>query len=130
MPESEFRLIKRCERYLPVDKINSIPRGLRGIYVLYDYSKRSGSYNVIYVGVSCSGSDGDHIRGKLIYFCQKKAGLWSHFSIFEVWENIRDYEIRELKGLYRDIYKKDSSANKIHKQEGFKKLKSIPKFLK
>ncbi len=35
MPESELRLIKRSERLLPVDKINSVPDGLRGFYVLF-----------------------------------------------------------------------------------------------
>jgi hypothetical protein len=130
MPEYKLRLIKRCEKYLPVDKINFLPKGLRGVYVLYKYSEKTYSYNVVYVGVSCSRSDESHIRRKLKVHRRKKECLWSHFSIFEVWENIRDDEIRELKGLFREIYMKDSSANKIHKQEGTKRLKSISNILK
>ena len=42
------------------------------------------------------------------------------FSIFEIWDNIREDEIKELEGLFREIYKKDSSANKLNKQKGFK----------
>ena len=130
MPESELRLIKRWEKFLSVDKINSLPRGLRGFYVLYKQPKGTKSYNVVYVGMSSSGSNKGHIRGRLKTHRKKKEGSWSHFSIFEVWDNIRDDEIRELEGLFREIYKKDSSASKLNKQRGFKKLKRIPKILR
>jgi hypothetical protein len=65
------------------------------------------------------------IRGRLKGHRRKKVGLWSHCSIFEVWDNIRDDEIVELEGLFRHIYKKDSRANKLNKQRGFKKLKMV-----
>ena len=130
MPESELRLIKRWEKYLPKDKVNSIQECLRGFYVLYKHSKKTDSYNVVYVGMSSAGSNTGHIRGRLKNHRKRKKGLWSHFSIFEVWDNIRDEEIRELEGLFREIYKEDSSANKLNKQKGFKKLKRIPKILK
>ncbi len=129
MSESELRLIKRSERLLPVDKINSVPDGLRGFYVLFNYSKNTDSYNVVYVGVSSTRSDDGHLRWKLKAHSKKKEGLWSHFSIYEVWENIHGNEIRELKGLFREIYKKDSSANKLSKQKGSGNLKRIPKIL-
>ncbi len=130
MPESELRLIRRWEKYLPVDKVNSLPEGLRGFYIPYKHAKKTDSYNVVYVGMSSSGSDKNHIRKRLKAHRRRKEGLWSHFSIFEVWDNIRDDEIRELEGLFREIYKNDSSANKLNKQKGFKKLKRIPKILK
>ncbi len=130
MPESELRLIKRWGKYLSIDKVNSVPKGLRGFYVLYKHVKKTESYNVVYVGMSSSGRDTGHIRGRLKNHRKKKVGLWSHFSIFEVWDNIRDEEIRELEGLFREIYKEDSSANKLNKQKGFRKLKRIPKILK
>ena len=79
--------------------------------------------------MSSAGSNTGHIRGRLKSHRKKKEGLWSHFSIFEVWDNIRDEEIRELEGLFREIYKEDSSANKLNKQKGFKKLKRIPKIV-
>ncbi len=40
----------------------------------------------------------------------------------------REEEIRELEGLFRQIYAKDSRANNLNKQRGFKKLKAVPKF--
>jgi len=130
MPESELRLIKSWGEHLPIDKINSLPKALRGFYVLYKFVKKTESYNVVYVGMSSSGRDRGHIKGRLKTHRKRKKGLWSHFSIFEVWNNIRDDEIRELEGLFREIYKKDSSANKLNKQRGFKKLRKIPKILK
>jgi hypothetical protein len=129
MPESELRLIKRSEKLLPVDKINSIPDGLRGFYVLYNYSRNTDSYDVVYVGVSSSRSDDGHLRWKLKTHSKKKEGLWSHFSIYEVWGNIHGNELRELKGLFREMYKKDSSANKLIKQKGSERLEKIPKIL-
>ena len=130
MPESELRLIKRWEQFLLVDEINSLPNGLRGFYILYKYATRTKSYNVVYVGMSSAGSNKGHIRGRLKAHRRKKKGLWSHFSIFEIWDNIRDDEIRELEGLFREIYKKDSRASILNKQRGFKKLKRIPKILR
>lgn len=56
MPESELRLIKRWEKYLSIDEVNSVPKGLRGFYVLYKHSKKTDSYNVVYVGMSSAGS--------------------------------------------------------------------------
>jgi hypothetical protein len=35
MPQSELRLIKRYAEFLPKERLDSLPRGLRGIYVLY-----------------------------------------------------------------------------------------------
>ncbi len=130
MPESELRLIKRWEDYLPVKEINSLPKGLRGFYILYKCSRKTKSYNVVYVGMSSAGNNRGHIRGRLKTHRRKKEGLWSHFSIFEIWDNIREDEIRELEGLFREIYKEDSSANILNKQRGFKKLKRIPKILR
>jgi len=127
MPESELRLIKRWIDYQSIGKINSLPTGLRGFYVLYKHVRKTDSYNVVYVGMSCSGTNRVSIIGRLKNHRKRKKGLWSHFSIFEVWDNIRDDEIKELEGLFREIYKKDSRANKLNKQKGFRKLKRIPK---
>ena len=124
MPESELRLIKRWEKHLPKSALFELPIGLRGIYVLYKYTRRTDSYNVVYVGMSAAGNSG-HIKRRLKAHLRNKHGLWTHFSAFEVWDNIRDEEIRELEGLFREIYKDDSTANKLNIQGGFKKLKFI-----
>jgi len=43
----------------------------------------------------------------------------------EVWDNIRDEEIIELEGLFRHLYRKDSRANALNVQRGFKKARKV-----
>jgi len=54
-----------------------------------------------------------------------KIGLWTHFSIYAVWPNITDEEIRELEGIFRAIYREDMRANRIAVQKGFAELRRI-----
>ena len=110
--------------YLPVAEWNTLPRGLRGIYVLYKYKPRANRYDVVYVGMAAAGRRGG-IRGRLRKHVLKKSGLWSHFSAFEVWDNVRDEDIWELEGLFRHIYKSDSTANRLNVQRGYAKLKAV-----
>ena len=57
---------------------------------------------------------------------KKKAGLWTHFSVFEVWDNITQAEVVEPEGLFREIYRQDARANRLNKQRSFKTLVRIP----
>ncbi len=123
MEQSPLRLIKRVSEYIPLDDINLIPRGLRGIYVLYNRRPKLKNYDVVYVGMALGGKGG--LRGRLKGHRRRKIGLWTHCSIFDVWDNIRNDEIVELEGLFRHIYRYDSRANKLNKQRGFKKLKMV-----
>ena len=97
MEQSPLRLIKRSSEYIALD--------------------------VVYVGMTLGGKGG--IRGRLKGHRRKKLGLWTHCSIYEVWENVRDDEIIELEGLFRHIYRYDSRANSLNMQRGFRKLKKI-----
>jgi len=101
-----------------------LPPGLRGIYALHKYDLTSGRYNVVYVGMA-AGNRG--IRSRLARHSRskKKRSNWTHFSIFAVWENIRNDEIGELEALFREIYRKDGVANSLNKQRGSKLLRSI-----
>lgn len=45
---------------------------------------------------------------------KRKASVWTHFSAFEVWDNIRDEEAAELDGLLRHIYRDDPEANTLN----------------
>jgi hypothetical protein len=107
-----------------------VPKQLRGIYVLYRcLSKtptRSSRYEVQYVGMTATGAR-DGIRGRLKRHARsrRKEKRCTHFSVFEVWDNIRDDEIAELEGLFRYIYRKDPEANALNKQRGFKKMKLV-----
>jgi hypothetical protein len=122
MPVSELKLIKHCVEYLPQSDILRIPRNTRGIYVLFE--KHSGDkFNVVYVGMA--GGEKAGIQGRIRSHQRRKGNLWTHFSAFEVWDNIREEEVRELEGLFRHIYRKDKRANRLNRQRGFKKLVKI-----
>ena len=121
MTQSPLRLVKKFSEHLSLSDVDRVPSGLRGIYVLYKL--RAGRYNVVYVGMSATGATG--IKRRLRAHRKQKKALWTHFSVFEVWENIRDDEIRELEGLFRHIYRLDSRANALNLQGGFKPLKTL-----
>jgi len=125
-PQSALRLIRRVKEFLHHTEIELLPRKLRGIYVLYKASVPRGKFpeiaDVVYVGLSRSG-----IRGRLRNHAKQKTGKWTHVSVFEVWENIRDDEIVELEGLFRHIYRKDPAANALNKQGAFLALKQLEK---
>jgi hypothetical protein len=120
MPQSLLRLIKRCAEYLPAEEVDHLPESLRGIYVLYKYRPQLQRYDVVYVGMTTAG-----LRRRLRSHRRKKGGLWTHWSAYEVWDNVHDYEIQELEGLLRHIYRRDSKANRLNVQRGYKWLNQL-----
>lgn len=119
-PSFRVRYIKKYSEHIKKEDYTLIPRRIRGIYALLN--KKGDNYNVVYVGMSRSSIKGrirSHFRSK------KKEGLWSHFTIFEVNNNIYDEEIRELEALFRVIYRKDKRANTLNKQKTFKWFKKL-----
>jgi hypothetical protein len=128
MPQSELRLVKRYAEFIPKSRIKELPRKRRGIYVLYQHRRQHSTdkYDVVYVGMASTGRRGG-IRGRLISHSKniRKKDLWTHFSAFEVWDNIRNDEIAELEGLFRYIYRADARANRLNIQRGFRKLGKI-----
>lgn len=127
MPISELRLIKRCAEFRAPNEIRYIPRSTRGIYTLLrkrpGQTKRLDKYDVVYIGMAGGIKAG--IAGRLRAHLRRKRELWTHFSIFEVWDNITAAEIEELEGLLRHIYRKDQQANHENRQRGFKKLRKV-----
>ena len=118
---SDLRLIKRtCELCLQAD-IPKLPPYTRGIYVLLRHCPhtRPSRYDVVYVGMAAGAKAG--IRGRLKKHAEnrKKGKLWTHFSAFEVWDNISYDEVKELEGLFRHIYRNDTRANKLNRQKSF-----------
>ncbi len=100
MPERELRLVKRSAEFIPKDDARLLARRLRGIYVLYKMRRNEGraKSDVLYVGMATAGR-----RGGL------RSRLMSH----------------ELEGLFRHIYRKDSAANALNIQRGFKKARRV-----
>ena len=101
--------------------INQVPNRVRGIYVLFNEEK-SGHMNVVYIGMARGESSGAKGRLKSHKRNQKKQKLWTHFSVFEVWDNISKQQIEELEGLFRHIYRKDANANNLNIQRSYKPL--------
>src|ERR1700683_3152715 len=120
MPESALRLIKRSAEFRPRTEVSSVPRGRRGIYVLYHQRRQKGKilFDVVYVGLATLS-----MRRRLDSHLKRKPDLWTHFSVYEVWDNIRDEEIVELEGLFRHIYRKDTNANRLNIQKQFRKAR-------
>ena len=123
---SNLRLFQHCAEFRPLTEVNSIPAKTRGIYALLQRRGKNKKvtketkFDVVYIGMSRRA-----MRGRLRSHAVAKSGLWTHFSIYSVWPNITDEEIRELEGIFRAIYRKDMKANRIAVQKGFAELKRI-----
>jgi len=116
-------IIRRCAEFLPREKLDEVPRKTRGIYALLRRKSRK-RYDVVYVGMAC-GRRG--IRGRLKKHSRskRKGKRWTHFSLYQVRKRIGEREIKELEGLLRHIYRKDTRVNILNLQRGFKKLKKV-----
>jgi len=116
--EKIWEHIDRGDFELAYEKIG---HGIRGIYVLYQ--KEGDRYNVVYIGMSDTGMLGgrferDHLKSKF--------KEWTHFSIFKVFDYIDEPQIRELEGMFREIFRKDAYGLKYNiqkKYKGFDKVK-------
>jgi hypothetical protein len=128
MPVSDLRLIKRCVEFRPKTEIGKIPGRTRGIYVLFNKRGKASEdvYEVVYIGMARGTKSG--MNGRLHAHARgKNKDRWTHFSIFEVWDNIREEEVVELEGVLRHVYRKDARANPLNEQRKFMKLKTVGK---
>ena len=123
MAISELRIIKRCAEFRPQEFYKQIPRHTRGIYVLLNWRPKLNKFDVVYIGMARGLKAG--VKGRLRAHALRKKDLWTHFSVYEVWDNITKAEVEELEGLFRAIYRKDTQANRVNVQRGFKKLRKI-----
>ena len=124
MPVSEMKWIKRCAELKPKKEIEDIPNYSRGIYALLRYRPKLKNYDVVYIGMSGIGRTSG-IKSRIRLCLKTKRNLRIHFSIFEVWDNIQNEEIKELEGLFRHIYRRDTRANRVKIQGSFAKLKRV-----
>jgi len=53
------------------------------------------------------------VKGRLLRHRRDKGAEWTHLSVFEVHDNIRNEELLELEGRFRHIYRYDSRANRL-----------------
>jgi hypothetical protein len=77
---------------------------------------------VAYIGVAGIGNlTRGGIRSRLRSHVKRKPG-WTHFSFFEVHDNVTGDEIRELEALLLSIFRHDRRIQLSNKQAGSKKL--------
>src|SRR5882762_9568002 len=121
MPASPTKFIERCAQWIPKSEAHLIPSGTRGVYALLHFHRRINKYDVVYIGMAPSGG----IRSRLRSHKRSDTKIWTHFSIFEVWNNVGENEVEELEGLFREIYRKDQRANRFNRQKKYKKLQGV-----
>jgi hypothetical protein len=121
MPLSPCFFFKNMLEYVDRENIDEIPPKTRGIYVLFN-SGEGKVKNVVYVGMARGDESG--IRGRLKSHKKNKED-WTHFSAFEVWDNITREQVEELEGLFRHIYQHDETANHFNIQKSYSPFKEI-----
>lgn len=122
--QSILRLVKRWRRYEERKDWKRVPRRTRGLYVLYSKGP-SDKHEVVYIGVAGLGLEGSgSIRSRLgSHHSEKKTSKkkkWTHYSMFEVHDNITREEIRELEALFLAIFRDDGRIRLTNKQTGSK----------
>src|SRR5437588_5559548 len=127
MAVAPLRLIRRCFEFAPQADYVEVPPGTRGMYVLYKGHRSRGQtekgkqrFDVVHIGLAAGGAAG--IRRRLRSHVRQKGREWTHFSVYEVWDNIRQDEIAELEGLFRHIYRFDSHANRLNVAKAYQQL--------
>jgi|SRR6266851_4640630 len=114
------KFIKRCAEWIPRDESKHIPPATRGIYALLDHRPNENKYDVVYVGMTARSSVGRRLARH-----KNSKKIWNHFSIFEVQDTVGEGQILELEGLFREIYRKDSRANRFNRIGKYKKLQEV-----
>ncbi len=122
MPISICYLFKNVTEYRPASEIDRVPSNTRGIYVLYK-AGRARRKSVVYIGMARGEKSG--VKGRLKSHRRHKADLWTHFSVFEVWDNITREQVQELEGMFRHIYRYDPTANKLNVQKSYSPLVKV-----
>lgn len=119
--QSPLRTVRRWQRYVPRSKWSEVPHSTRGFYVLY-VKGRGVRYDVSYIGIAGTGRNGSgSIRARLKSHTQHKDG-WTHFSLFEVHDNISGGEIREIEALLLQIFRHDPRIGLSNVQSGSRKF--------
>lgn len=121
MAARKLHLLKRCAEWLHRDSAGDLPPGIRGVYALLRSRPRLRKYDVVYIGMA-TGSGG--IRKRLKGHTKRKS-KWTHFSLFEVRREVSRQVVAELEGLLREIYRKDTRANRINKYGRYQKLQNV-----
>jgi hypothetical protein len=122
MPISDCYLFKNSFEYFTIEHINDVPAQTRGLYVLFN-SIAGKKYEVVYIGMARGDKTG--VKGRLLKHRRNKAKMWTHFSVFEVWDNITKEQVEELEGFFRHVYRYDPTTLALGKQRSYRPLRRI-----
>jgi hypothetical protein len=137
--EAPLRLIKSCRLYQERETCRvgrHIPHVTRGLYVLYKQGPKNKSkknFEVTYIGVGGVQSTqaktgvGGRIRTHDQRAREKKIKDWTHYSYFEVHDNISREEIRQLESLLLTIFRHDKRINLDNIQHGGSEFRKLSK---
>jgi hypothetical protein len=137
--EAILRLIKNCRLYQErkTCKMKAhIPHVTRGLYVLYKegHPKRDKKdFEVTYIGVGgvqgkrAKSGVGSRIRTHEKRAQEGKIKDWTHYSYFEVHDNISREEIRQLESLLLTIFQHDKRITLDNVQHGGSELRKLSK---
>ena len=129
--QSPLRLIKRWRRYESRQNLKPkiIPAVTRGVYVLYNEQQKSISEkrkrkiaHVVYIGVAGVAKEAKTGIGSRLRQHARGKKKWTHYSFFEVHDNISREEILELESFLLSIFRHDPRielANKNKSSKGF-----------
>ena len=135
--EAPLRLIKNCHLYQKRETCRArghISHVTRGLYVLYKQGRRKKgkkNFEVTYIGVGGVQSKhaktgvGGRIRTHDKRTKEKKIKNWTHYSYFEVHDNISREEIRQLESLLLTIFKHDKRISLDNIQHGGSALRKL-----
>ncbi len=122
--QSLLRLIKRWRRYEQRGDWKYLRPITRGVYVLY---KQDGKkiFRVIYIGVAGIAEEPKSgIGGRLRQHDKEKSG-WTHYSFFEVHDNISREEILEFESLLLAVFRHDPRIKLENKVTSSKRLRQL-----
>lgn len=102
MKVSPCYLFSRSVEFCEIEQLDMMLPYMKGIYVLYQCYD-DGHMEVVYIGVGLGKANG--IKGQLMIHRDQQPNVWSHFSVFEVWDNITKKQIKELAGFFRHVYR-------------------------
>ena len=117
------KIITKIWEYCPKEKWKKVmDGGVKGIYILFKKEELDGKtyYNAKYVGMSKTGMRTSRLKGH-----NKGSKDWTHFSAFKVFDHIDDETIKELEGLFREIFRNDKNTLNDNKQRKYQKFKDI-----
>ena len=123
--QSPLRIIKRWRRYGQRGDLRFVPRITRGVYVLYLLKR--GKYRFVYIGVAGLNKVQNSGIASRLRSHHKNRKNWTHYSFFEVHDNVSHDEIRELGSFLLSIFRHDDQIELENKQKSSKAFLKLRK---